>query len=112
MTRWFTADLHFGHANIIRYCDRPWPDVDAMDRGLINRWNATVADDDEVWVLGDVAMGRIDDSLRLIGELPAPSCSSLGTTIGAGPAAATRPPSGSCATATPGSPMSSPRSSS
>ncbi len=69
MTRWFTADLHLGHANIIRYCDRPWPDVDAMDRGLVERWNATVADDDEVWVLGDVAMGRIDDSLQLIGAL-------------------------------------------
>ena len=69
MTRWFTADLHFGHANIIRYCDRPWRDVDAMDRGLVDRWNATVADDDDVWVLGDVAMGRIDDSLTLVHEL-------------------------------------------
>ena len=27
VTRWFTADLHFGHANIIRYCDRPFADV-------------------------------------------------------------------------------------
>ena len=69
MTRWFTSDLHLGHANIIGYCDRPWPDVDAMDRGLVERWNATVSDDDEVWVLGDVAMGRVDESLRLIREL-------------------------------------------
>jgi len=69
MTRWFTADLHLGHANIIRYCDRPWADVDAMDRGLIERWNATVADGDEVLVLGDVAMGRVDESLALVHEL-------------------------------------------
>ncbi len=69
MTRWFTSDMHFGHANIIRYCDRPFADVDAMDRGLVARWNDTVADGDEVWVLGDVAMGRIDESLGLIGEL-------------------------------------------
>jgi len=69
VTRWFTADLHLGHANIIRYCDRPWADVDAMDRGLTERWNATVAADDEVWVLGDVAMGRIDESLTLVHEL-------------------------------------------
>jgi calcineurin-like phosphoesterase family protein len=69
MTRWFTSDLHFGHANIIRYCHRPYADVDAMDRDLVARWNATVAPDDEVWVLGDVAMGRIDESLELVHEL-------------------------------------------
>jgi calcineurin-like phosphoesterase family protein len=69
MTRWFTSDLHLGHANIIRYCDRPFPDVDAMDRGLVARWNETVAADDVVWVLGDMAMGRIDESLLLIREL-------------------------------------------
>ena len=27
MTIWFTADLHLGHQNIIRYCDRPFDDV-------------------------------------------------------------------------------------
>ena len=69
MIRWFTSDLHFGHANIIRYSQRPYADVDEMDRDLIARWNATVAADDEVWVLGDVAMGRIDESLLLVREL-------------------------------------------
>ncbi len=69
MTRWFTADLHFGHANIIRYCQRPFADVAAMDRGLIERWNDVVADGDEVWVLGDMAMGQIDASLALVRQL-------------------------------------------
>jgi calcineurin-like phosphoesterase family protein len=69
MARWFTADLHLGHANIIRYCDRPFPDVGAMDDALVERWNAAVAPDDEVWVLGDVALGPIGDSLALVGEL-------------------------------------------
>jgi calcineurin-like phosphoesterase family protein len=69
VTRWFTSDLHFGHANIIRYCARPYADVDEMDRDLVARWNDTVAPDDEVWVLGDVAMGRLDESLRLISRL-------------------------------------------
>ena len=69
MTTWFTADLHLGHANIIRYCNRPWPDVDAMNAGLVERWNDTVGDDDTVWVLGDLAMGPIDASLALVGSL-------------------------------------------
>lgn len=61
--RWFTADLHFGHANVIRYCDRPFAGVDEMNEELIRRWNARVAPDDEVWVLGDFALGPIADGL-------------------------------------------------
>ncbi|CAN5521663.1 MAG: metallophosphoesterase [Acidimicrobiia bacterium] len=69
MTRWFTADLHFGHTNIIRYCERPFADAQTMNAELISRWNDLVADDDEVWVLGDVAMGTIAETLPLVGEL-------------------------------------------
>lgn len=56
MTTFFTADLHFGHANIIKFCQRPWKTVEEMDAGLIERWNEVVTEQDEVWILGDVAM--------------------------------------------------------
>jgi len=69
MTTWFTSDLHFGHLNIISYANRPFDDVEEMNAGLRDRWNACVADDDEVWVLGDVAMGRISHTLPLVGGL-------------------------------------------
>ena len=67
--RFWTSDQHFGHANIIRYCHRPFRDVPAMNEGLIERWNATVGPDDEVWVLGDVAMGEIERSLACVRRL-------------------------------------------
>jgi calcineurin-like phosphoesterase family protein len=54
-TIWFTADLHFGHRNIIKYCRRPWSNVEEMDEALITNWNTVVKPDDEVWNLGDVA---------------------------------------------------------
>ena len=69
MERYFTADLHLGHRNIITYCDRPFRDVDDMNAGLVERWNDTVRPGDEVIVLGDVAMGRIDASLALVAGL-------------------------------------------
>jgi len=53
---YFTADLHLGHANVIRYCDRPFLSVEDMDAGLIRNWNTTVSRCDEVYILGDLTM--------------------------------------------------------
>lgn len=49
----YISDLHFGHKNILKADQRPWDNVDDMDRGMIEFWNSTVADDDDVWILGD-----------------------------------------------------------
>jgi calcineurin-like phosphoesterase family protein len=51
----FTSDLHFGHKNIIEFCQRPFDSVEAMDKGLIRAWNKRVEADDTVYVLGDFA---------------------------------------------------------
>jgi len=67
--RFWTSDQHFGHTNIIRYCNRPFADVAEMNEVLIDRWNETVSDFDEVWVLGDVALGPIEESLALVRRL-------------------------------------------
>lgn len=53
---WFTSDTHFGHANVIKYCNRPFADVETMDAMLVENWNATVGAKDEVFVLGDFAL--------------------------------------------------------
>lgn len=49
------SDLHLGHANIIKYCCRPflYSQVDEMDRILINNWNNTVRSHDWVYHVGD-----------------------------------------------------------
>ena len=50
----FTSDLHFGHSNIIRLCNRPFATVGEMDEALIGNWNAKVSDRDTVYILGDL----------------------------------------------------------
>ncbi len=67
--RWFTSDLHLGHTNIIKYCDRPFSEAGVMNAALVAGWNTLVGHDDEVWVLGDLAMGRIDEMLPIAGKL-------------------------------------------
>jgi len=80
MTRYWTSDLHLGHTNIIRYTGRPFADVDEMNRALIEQWNDVVTDTDEVWVLGDVALGRIDETLGLVKQRAGARFCSPGTT--------------------------------
>lgn len=52
--KYFTSDLHFYHKNVINFCNRPWPDVETMNKGLIEAWNFTVKPDDSIFILGDM----------------------------------------------------------
>lgn len=53
---WFTADLHIGHENIIKFCDRPFETPYEMDEEIIRMWNERVHRGDDVYILGDVGM--------------------------------------------------------
>lgn len=65
----FTADLHFDHVNICKYTGRPFCYVQEMNEAIIANWNSVVGPQDAVWVLGDVALGQIAQSLPLVGRL-------------------------------------------
>lgn len=52
------ADPHFGHENIIKYCNRPFRDVDEMNNTIVKNWNLAVRKEDKVFVLGDFALRR------------------------------------------------------
>ena len=69
MRTWFTADTHFGHARIIEYCGRPFGSVGEMDEALVANWNAVVQDGDEVWHLGDFALGNAETATRYLHRL-------------------------------------------
>ena len=86
MTQFFTADLHFGHVNIIKYCNRPYvdkwavnvdesmvtgfkPAVECMNEDIVERWNKAVKPDDDVMIVGDLCMGKISESLKYVKQL-------------------------------------------
>lgn len=49
----FISDLHFGHKNILNFCQRPFTDIKDMELKMISYWNAVVSNNDIVFVLGD-----------------------------------------------------------
>lgn len=64
-----TSDTHFSHARIIELAGRPFASAAEMDAELIRRWNETVAPEDVVLHLGDLALGPITGSLPLTAQL-------------------------------------------
>lgn len=54
MKTYFTADPHFGHNNIIKYCNRPFANVYEMDEKLIANYNRVVGPEDTCYFLGDL----------------------------------------------------------
>lgn len=61
---YITSDLHLGHSNIIRYCKRPYADVEEMNREIIKNWNDTVSDKDRVFFLGDFSLGSRESVIQ------------------------------------------------
>ena len=53
MKNWFSSDYHLGHANIIKYCERPFTNVEEMNEVIIKNHNERVRDEDTVFFLGD-----------------------------------------------------------
>ena len=76
MATFFTADTHYGHANILKYQakTRPFKDLNHMHEVLIANWNAVVRPADTVYHLGDIGFGpavplvrkRLNGKIRLI----------------------------------------------
>lgn len=66
---WFTSDLHFNHANIIKFCNRPWKTTEEMDEALISNWNSVVKPNDLIFDLGDFAFADRDKWIKLLEQL-------------------------------------------
>ena len=74
MSVFFISDTHFDHAKIIGYTNRPFKDKDEMNAAMIFNWANTVGCEDEVYHLGDVALGggrnSVEYAVKVLNDLP------------------------------------------
>lgn len=70
MNTWITSDLHFGHANIMKFCPKTRArfngDVNRMNELMVKEWNEKVQPDDHVYILGDVAFLPAAKAVELV----------------------------------------------
>lgn len=57
MTHWYSADTHFGHENVIKFCERPFPSSDEMDATILKNLTDRVGPNDDLWIVDDFAFG-------------------------------------------------------
>lgn len=66
---YFTSDHHFGHANIIKFSERPFDNMEIMDEELIKRWNEKIQPSDIVYHLGDISLARPERTKEILDQL-------------------------------------------
>ena len=67
--RWFTADLHFYHEGVIRFCKRPYSNAIEMNEALIENWNKRVKSKEHVYVLGDFSWNGVQKMKLILDRL-------------------------------------------
>ena len=78
MTIRYIADMHFDHADIIAYDNRPFDTAEEMNEALIRRWNSVVGPGDLTWILGDFCAGDAERWREHLRRLNGRKCLILG----------------------------------
>jgi calcineurin-like phosphoesterase family protein len=65
----WTADWHIGHANSIKFDNRPYQDLDQMHKAFIKNYNAQVPTNGICYFLGDIATHSSELTKEIITQL-------------------------------------------
>ncbi len=65
----FTSDWHLGHANVLKFCSRPFETVEQMSREFVKRYNNVVKDEDKCFFLGDMGFSNWEITNDIISQL-------------------------------------------
>ena len=66
---YLVSDTHFNHSNIIKYCSRPFSNIEEMNKVIIDNWNNIVDKEDTVYHLGDFGFGTKEELKEIFDKL-------------------------------------------
>ena len=67
--KFYIADWHYDHKNILAYDNRPFKNVEEMNAELIKRWNNAVSNEDIVYILGDMFWCKLTKASVVLDKL-------------------------------------------
>lgn len=69
MAIYFTSDLHLGHDKEFLYQPRGFSSIEEHDHAIVDNWNSIVAEEDEVYLLGDVMLNDKERGIEFLKQL-------------------------------------------
>ena len=66
MSRFYLADSHYGHANVIKMDGRPFYDVEEMNEKMLGIHNSIIKKNDEIIFVGDLSFMDAYDTEQLL----------------------------------------------
>lgn len=70
MSIYFSSDLHLGHDKPFVWEARGFKSVEEMNRKIIENFIEVVQPDDELYILGDLILGDIEEGKKMLRRIP------------------------------------------
>ena len=67
---WLSSDLHLGHNKSFIYESRGFLSIEEMNNNIIKNFNNVIANDDDLYLLGDTFLGDLTTGINLFNQLP------------------------------------------
>lgn len=65
----FISDLHLGHANSLRFDNRPFKNIQEQDEVIATNWNSVTNPKDTVWIAGDFSWYPPEKTVEVLRQL-------------------------------------------
>lgn len=66
---YFISDLHLGHKNSLKFDNRPFNTIEEQDKFIIENWNKTITNEDDVYILGDFSWYKSAKTIEIYSNL-------------------------------------------
>lgn len=65
----YLSDMHLGHANSLKFDNRPFATIEEQDEAFITNWNSVNTSKDTTWILGDFSWYNPQKTIEIFSQL-------------------------------------------